>query len=190
MNSVVLRTTLGGAALWLALASAAQAAVYTKVQPTSSHLAFGYTQMNVKMQGAFNKLTINAFSFDPAQPDAAKVDIDVPLISVDSGSEEANAELLKDEWFATKASPVAHFASRSVKALGDNRYQVDGELTIKGTTRPVSMPVTFKENGTTGVFDGTFTINRSDFKIGEGSWGDFSIVANEVTVTFHIVAGQ
>src|SRR5690606_10647326 len=127
-------------------------------------------------------------SFDPAQPEAAKVAIEVALSSVDAGYAEANTELEKDEWLALSSHPLATFTSSKVEALGENNYQVTGDLTIKGITKEVTAPVTFKEDGGTGVFEGSFEFPRADFNIGEGQWKDFSIVANEIQITFHIVA--
>ena len=50
------------------------------------------------------------------------------------------------------------------------------------------MPATFTAQGNTGVFDGSFTIRRADFSIGEGSWAKFDIVANDVVIKFRITA--
>ena len=49
-------------------------------------------------------------------------------------------------------------------------------------------PTTVTIKGNTAEFDGAFTIKRADFAIGEGVWADFSTVANDVPVKFHIVA--
>ena len=188
MKSGFITSSLAGAALALGLVSGVNAAVFNKVDAAASHVKFGYTQMNVGLEGSFNKIEPKVFSFDPAAPEAAKVDIEVPMVSVDSGSEEANAELVKPEWLASQTHAAARFVSKSVKALGDGRYQVEGDLTIKGKTLPVSMPVTFKEEAGKGVFEGGFTFKRTDFGIGEGPWGDTSIVADDVSISFHVVA--
>lgn len=175
---------LAGAAL------AAQAAPFTRVDTDASHITFGYTQMNVGMEGAFTAMKATEFMFDPAAPENARVVLDVPLDSVDSGNAEADAELVRPDWLAAEKHPVARFESKAVKPLGENRYEVSGPLSIKGTTRDITFPVTFKTEGEKGVFEGSFTFQRADFGIGEGPWGDFSIVANDVTIKFHVVAGQ
>ena len=180
--------SLAALALFVAAGSVAHAAAYTKVETSASRLTFGYSQMNVGLQGNFNKLSPKVFSFDPAAPENAKVEIEVPLISVDSGNVEANAELVKPDWLATEAHPVASFVATKVTPQSEGSYQVDGNLTIKGVTKPVSMPVAFKEEDGKGVFDGGFTFKRTDFGVGEGPWGDTSIVADEVSIKFHVVA--
>ena len=73
-------------------------------------------------------------------------------------------------------------------ALGGNNYEVAGTLTIKGTSKDVIVPATFTPQGNTGVFEGSLTIQRGDFSIGEGAWKAFDIVANDVVIKFRISA--
>ncbi|WP_442595643.1 YceI family protein [Parapusillimonas sp. JC17] len=176
------------AAMAFAAAGNAGAAQYQQVDTAASKVTFAYSQMSVGMEGGFNKLEIPEFQFDPAAPEAARVVAHIPLSSIDAGYEEANAELGKTEWLDTGAHPMASFTSGKVEALGDNRYQVSGTLTIKGKSQEVSAPFTFKEEGGNAIFDGAFGFKRADFSVGEGSWGDFSIVANEIQIKFHVVA--
>jgi polyisoprenoid-binding protein YceI len=179
-------------ALALALAatlSAAHAVEYTQVQPEKSAINFVYKQMGVAVDGKFKKFS-SQLSFDPAKPAAAKATFDVELASVDTGAAEGDDEVAGKQWFNTKAFPIAHFASSSVKPLGGNRYEVAGQLSIKGKTQDVVVPATFTPQGKSGVFDGSFTIRRADFSIGEGSWAKFDIVANDVLIKFRITASS
>ena len=91
----------------------------------------------------------------------------VELISVDTGAPEGDDEVAGKPWFNTKIFPTAKFVSSSVKALGGNKYEVSGQLSIKGRTQGIIVPATFTTQGKTGVFDGSFTIRRADFSIGE-----------------------
>ena len=88
------------------------------------------------------------------------------------------------------AAKTAQFVSGAVKALGGNRYEVAGKLTIKGKTQDIVVPATFTAQGNSGVFDGSFTIRRGDFAIGEGAWAKFDIVANDVLIKFRITAAS
>lgn len=174
-------------ALACALPLAAQAIEFSQVQPDKSAINFTYKQMGVAVDGKFKRFS-SQISFDPAKPAAAKATFDVELASVDTGAPEGDDEVATKPWFNTKAFPTAHFVSGSVKALGGNRYEVAGQLTIKGKTQEVVVPATFTAQGNSGVFDGGFTIRRGDFAIGEGSWAKFDIVANEVQIKFRIAA--
>ena len=169
------------------LATAAHAVEYTQVQPDKSQITFAYQQMGVAMQGAFKKFS-GQLRFDPVAPAAAKSTIEVELASVDTGSSEGDTEVATKTWFDTKAFPRARFESGSVKALGGNKYEVAGKLTIKGKTVDVVVPATFAAQGKTGVFEGRLTIRRGDFSIGEGAWKAFDIVANDVVIQFRLTA--
>jgi polyisoprenoid-binding protein YceI len=169
------------------LIPAAQAVEYTQVQADKSAVNFVYKQMGVAVDGKFKKFS-SQLNFDPAKPTAAKASFDVELASVDTGADEGDQEVAGKVWFNTKAFPTAKFVSGSVKALGGNKYEVAGLLSIKGKTQDVVVPATFTQHGNTGVFDGSFVIRRADFSIGEGSWAKFDIVANDVQVKFHITA--
>ena len=173
----------------LATAFSAQAVEYSNVQPDKSSIAFTYKQMGVAVDGKFKKFS-SQLSFDPAKPTAAKATIDVELGSVDTGAPEGDQEVAGKPWFNTKAFPTARFVSGTVKPLGNNRYEIAGQLSIKGKTQDVVVPASFTAQGNTGVFDGSFTIRRADFAIGEGSWAKFDIVANDVVVKFRITAAS
>ena len=182
--AVVVALGMGG----LGIGTAASASPYTSIDPQASSVSFGYSQMNVKMDGSFSELRAPEFVFDPARPEDAKVKLELVLASIDAGYEEANSELQKEEWLALSRHPVATFVSSNVEALGDDRYQVTGELSIKGNTKEVNAPFEFSESGDTASFEGSFTLERADFGIGERQWKDFSIVANEIEVHFDVVA--
>ncbi|PKO87157.1 MAG: polyisoprenoid-binding protein [Betaproteobacteria bacterium HGW-Betaproteobacteria-12] len=174
-------------ALALTASLSAQAVEYNQVQADKSSVAFVYKQMGVAVDGHFKKFT-GQFSFDPAKPTAGKASFDVDLASVDTGAPEGDEEVAGKQWFNTKLFPSARFVSGSVKPLGGNRYEVSGQLSIKGKTQEVVVPATFSANGKSGVFDGSFTIRRADFAVGEGAWAKFDTVANEVQIKFRITA--
>ena len=176
-------------ALALATAFSAQAVEYSQVQIDKSAIAFVYKQMGVAVDGKFKKFA-SQLNFDPAKPTAAKATFEVDLASVDTGAPEGDQEVAGKPWFNTKAFPTAKFVSTGVKALGGNKYEVAGQLSIKGKTQDVVVPATFTAQGNSGVFDGSFTIRRADFSIGEGSWAKFDIVANDVLIKFRITANS
>ncbi len=165
----------------------AHAVEYNQVQAAGSSITFRYQQMGVDMDGKFGRFN-SRVSFDPAQPAKASASIDIDLASIDTGVKEADEEATGKAWFNTKAHPTASFVSSGVKPLGNNRYAVSGKLSIKGKTQEIVVPASFTAQGKSGSFDGSFTIRRSDFAIGEGAWAKFDIVANDIVVKFRIVA--
>lgn len=166
---------------------AAHAVEYSRVLPEQSRVGFHYTQMGVSMDGGFGRFS-STLSFDPERPEAARATVEVDLSSIDTGLAESDEESAGKQWFDTKSFPTARFESSSVKAVGDNRYEAAGTLTIKGQSRDVLVPVTYTPQGESAVFDGSFTIRRGDFSIGEGPWASFDVVANDVRIDFRITA--
>ena len=81
-------------------------------------------------------------------------------------------------------------AEQSVKAKAAGQFEVLGQLSIKGVSKEVSVPVSLSQTnspqGLLSLAKGEFQIKRVDFKIGDGEWGDTSIVANEVVVKFSL----
>src|SRR5690606_12372042 len=100
MNFSFLRPFALAAVLGFAAHGTAGAAQYTSLDAEASQITFGYSQMNVTMDGRFGEMKATELSFDPASPQDAKVVIEVALASVDAGYAEANTELSKDEWLA------------------------------------------------------------------------------------------
>lgn len=168
-------------------AGAAAAETYDQIQRDKSRIGFTFTQFGVPVKGGFGGFAAQVH-FDPAQPMQAHAVFDIDLASVDAGSQEANQEVQGKAWFDARHYPKARFETRSIRALGGNRYEALGSLTIKGRSRDVTAPFTFVTQGDAGRIDGRLTIRRADFAIGEGEWADFGTVANEVVVDFHIQA--
>lgn len=162
------------------------AAEFRQVLPAESSVTFGYKQMGVPMEGKFGKFAAQ-LAFDPSRLAAAQARLDIDLASIDTGVAEANQEVTGKLWFNTAAYPSANFVATGIKALGGNRYEASGKLTIKGRTQDIVTPATFQVNGTKGAFDGTFSVRRLDYKIGEGEWADVSAVADDVQIRFHLV---
>jgi polyisoprenoid-binding protein YceI len=160
---------------------------YRTVLPQQSRIGFEFRQMNVPVTGRFKRFTAQ-MAFDPARPEASNARIEIDLASIDTGSPEADDEAADKLWFNTSAYPKAVFVSTRIRALGNNRYEMRGQLALKGRSREMAIPVTFSPGKNVAAFDGAFTLKRLDFGIGEGMWADVDTVANEVQVRFHLAA--
>ena len=152
-----------------------------------SSLQFASRQMGVAVDGRFRKFSVK-LAFDPAKPAAATAQLELDLASVDAGSPDADGEVAGKSWFNVKAFPMATFVSTAIRPLGGDRFELSGKLTIKGRTHDVSAPFVFRQEGDNGIFDGAFVLKRLDFGIGDGIWSEVGTVANEVHISFHIIA--
>lgn len=171
------------------LATTSMAGEFNQVQTDKSSINFMYQQMGVKMNGKFKKFN-SVLNFDSTNPAKSKASFEIDLASIDTGSSEADQEVKGKSWFNIPNFPVAKFVSSNVKALGGNKYEVDGQLSIKGQSKNLIIPVVFNQKDKVGSFEGSFSINRGDFKIGEGEWAKFDLVANEVQIKFNILASS
>ena len=127
-------------------------------------------------------------TLDPANPSAATLIATIPLTDVDSNSDGLDAHLQTADFFDTANHPVARYVSRSVTVdpSDPDRATVQGDLTLRGVTRPVSMTVRFNQAGPSmggayrAGFDGEATIKRSDFGI------DYALPVLGDEVSLHI----
>jgi polyisoprenoid-binding protein YceI len=177
----ITRLAISGLLLATAVfATAAQA--QQRLLPQQSEVSFTSRQMGVPVDGKFTRFAAPVMDFNPKNPAASKMTLTVDLASVAIGTKETEAELAKPGWFDTSKFPQATFTASSVKALGGNRFEVAGNLAIKGASRPMSLPVTLTQAGDVTTASGSFLLKRLDFKIGDGEWNDPSLVANDVVV--------
>jgi len=171
------------ALLLLCIALSASATDFTVLHPQQSSVAFVSKQMGVPVEGSFLKFSAT-FKVDPAKPEQGRARIDIDLTSIDTGNDDANEEAAGKAWFDTKNHPTASFVSSQVKALGKGRYEVLGDMTIKGKTQRVRAPFTLEQKASALIVAGSFPLKRLDYGIGSGIWGDTEVVADEVQLNF------
>jgi polyisoprenoid-binding protein YceI len=186
-NPMSIRSLLA-AACSLCVVSVAQAVEYTRVNTTASQISFTYNQMGSRMYGTFGKFEAT-LDFDTDNLANAHTTLHIDLTSIDAGSEDANTELVKPAWFDTEKFPVAVFESRRFTRLAERRYLIDGQLTLKGITREVQVPVELKPGSAIGIFDGDLILKRDEFGLGAGEWAD-SVVSKDIAIKFKVVAPQ
>lgn len=165
-------------ALFATLAAPAFAADYT-VQP-GSKLGFSGSFQGAGFDGEFKKFDAT-IRYDAADLATSKFDVKVDLASVVSGDSDRDGALPGEEFFNVAKFPVAHFVSSGFRQAGSDVI-ADGTLTIKGVSKPVSLKVTFAPAGTGATLGVTTTLNRLDYKIGEGEYADTSTIGADVKV--------
>lgn len=169
----------------LLLVMDAGAVEYRAIVPDKSQVTFTSRQMGVPVEGRFQRFNADV-RFDPAKPENAQAKIDIDLASIDAGSREANDEVVGKGWFNVREFPRATFVSERITTVANNRYEARGKLTIKGRTRDAAIAFSYRADGTLGVIEGTLPLLRTQFGIGDGMWGDTTVVADEVPVKFRL----
>ncbi len=177
---------LAGAVVVAAMCAVVPAWADAQLDSAKSTLVAVSKQMGVPVEGSFRRFTAQ-LDFDPAKPAAGSARLAVEVASYDLGDASFNDSVAGPDWFAAKQFPQATFVSSAITPAGANHFQVKGNLTIKGHTETVVVPVVLSQQGATQTFDGTLPIKRLAFNIGTGEWKDTSTVADEVLIKFHIV---
>jgi polyisoprenoid-binding protein YceI len=180
-HTVLTAVLIGTLMVGMALPAAAQ----QKLLPEQSELSFVAKQMGVSMNGHFKKFDAQV-TFDAAKLAASKVAFTVDMGSATLGSAEADSELPKAPWFNVPKFPQATFTSTAIKALGAGKYEMAGQLSIKGQAHEVLVPVAMTQTGALTVATGVLPIKRQAFKVGDGDWADTSMVADDVQVKFKL----
>ena len=148
-----------------------------------SSLTFVGKQMGAPVEGRFTRFDADIV-FNPAKLAQSRARITIDLNSIDLASEESESEIKGKSWFNVAVFPKAVFESAAIRALGGDRYEVSGRLSIKGIARDLVVPLQLRTVAGVQTVEGHFEIHRSDFKVGEGVWADPDSVAEAVQVRF------
>ena len=137
---------------------------------SSSLVAFTiYTQglFRLKREGRFKEVT-GELSYDPDRPSDTRVNLVVNTASVDINNAEHNELLRSPEFFDAAEFPTMRFTSTATATQPDGTMVVDGDLTIRGITKRIAIPVALRMTQRDGAsaaarFDTTFDIDRTEF---------------------------
>ena len=133
-----------------------------------SHVGFSVRHAMVsRTKGQFAEVTGTVHIAE--NPVESWVEVDIPVASLDSRDEKRDGHLLSADFFDAENHPSLHYRSTKVTPADDRRWVVEGELTIKGVTRPVGLDVTFEGGakdpwGNSRIgFTAHAEVNREDF---------------------------
>ena len=135
-----------------------------------SNLKFTVTHMVVsETEGSFK---IFDGTIEHTKPDMsdAKINFTVDINSINTENENRDKHLKGDDFFNAEKYPTASFVGKSFKPLGDNKYELTGDLTIRDITKSVKFAVRFggvatSTRGDKAGFKATTTINRFDYNL-------------------------
>ncbi|MDK1344559.1 YceI family protein [Streptomyces sp. 378] len=139
------------------------------VDPAHSRIGFSVRHaMVTTVRGCFLEYESRLY-FDAYDPTRSRADITLFTSSVDTGVEQRDAHLVGRDFLDAVTYPRMRFTSTAVEQTDADLFSMSGELTIKGVTRPVVLDMTYIGSVTDPFgydrvgFDGTTTINRSDW---------------------------
>ena len=115
--------------------------------------------------GIFKKFSGNIV-FDEQNTTASVFDVTIDVNSINTGNGLQNKHAKSDEWFDAAKYPVIRYVSKKITKTATG-YQVTGDMDMHGVKKELTIPFTFRKNGNSGEFKGSFSVNRSDFHIGK-----------------------
>jgi polyisoprenoid-binding protein YceI len=182
-------------AAWVAIAgliastaSPASAAHWT-VDTAHSKLGFTVIWSKEPFSAAFQNWKAE-IDFDPANLATAKADVTISLASEASDEPDFDSGLKGGIGFDAGKFPTAHFVATRFTHKSGNDYVADGTLTLKGVTKPISLPFTLTINGKSAHMVGTASVKRNLYGVGNGQWAAPDPVALDVKVNIDLVATQ
>jgi len=139
------------------------------VDPVHSEVSFVVRHMMVsKVRGRFDKFEGTFVTAE--DPLKSTVTATVDLNSINTGQEQRDAHIRSADFFHVEEHPTMTFASTGLRAA-DGEFLLDGDLTIRGTTKPVTFKLEVSGfgpdayGGTRAGFSATTEINRTDFGV-------------------------
>ncbi len=193
-------------ALTLAAAAAGIAATpldapMWEVDADHTTVGFSVKHFFTPVEGQFEDFDID-MSYDADNPAASHVSARIAVASVNTNNERRNEHIKTADFFDAGVHPDITFESTAVREIGDGNLIATGDLTIKGVTRQVEMPITLLGiqdipaemqemlGGAERIasFEATLNIDRGDFGVGTGSWAATLIVGADVDISIAVEA--
>ncbi|MGO9487125.1 MAG: YceI family protein [Rhodomicrobium sp.] len=144
------------------------------IKPEASQIAFEATGGGQTARGTFAQYRAE-IEFDPDLPEQTAVRVLLDMNSAATGDTDTDQQLKSADFFNPGQFPTAQFTARGAQPAGSGKYVLNGRLTLKGVTKPVSLPFLIDvRSGTARVNAGT-TINRLDFGVGPQSLAGLAI---------------
>ena len=181
------------AALLLLAANFASAAVETYViDPVHSSIGFTIRHFVSKVPGSFSKVN-GTITVDRDNLEKSSVDAVIDVASITTSNEKRDAHLNSPDFFDTAKYGTSTFKSTSWKKTGEDTFDVAGDLTLHGVTKPVVLQVTLLgfgpgPRGQLSGWEGSTKLKKSDFGV-QGPAMLSKALGDEVTLHITIEAG-
>lgn len=166
------------------------------IDPAHSRIGFvARHAMVTKVRGAFNDFT-GTVTVDGQEPSRSSAEVTIEATSVDTRNADRDAHLRSNDFLQMDEYPRITFRATDIAPTGQDSFDVTGELTVKGTTKPVTVPFSFEGQATDPFgnnragFEGSTTINRQDFGV---TWNAALetggvLIGDKITLEFDISA--
>ncbi|MGA7523595.1 MAG: YceI family protein [Acidobacteriaceae bacterium] len=165
------------------------------LDPSHSVVEFKVKHMMISyVRGEFTGLS-GVLTLDETDSTHSTVAVSIPVASVRTSDEKLDAHLKNEDFFDVEKFPTMTFKSTNIQSVGDQDYEVTGDLTIHGLTKSVTLnvddvsePVTDPWGNRRIGLSGSTRVNRKDFGIIWNTALDSGgvLVGNEVTISLDV----
>jgi polyisoprenoid-binding protein YceI len=192
------KTRLASFAAFLALAAPVLASADTyNFDKSHTNVGFQVRHIFTMVSGRFTDYA-GTIQVDRAKPESSTVEFTIQATSIDTSEPRRDQHLRSADFFDVANNPTISFKSTSVKANGKDSFLVTGELTMRGVTKPVTLPVTLLGEGKDPMgnekmgLETAVTINRKDFGLvwNRALESGGMLVGDEVKVQISIEANK
>ena len=184
----------------VAIAASVSAPVYAdtyQVDKQHTEAAFQVRHLFTNVRGVFRDVD-GTIRFDKANPANSNVVFRLKVASIDTGVDQRDNHLRGQDFFWAEKYPEISFTSSKVVAKGDNAFDVTGDLTIRGVTRQVTLPVTYLGEqkdpwgNVKAGFETAISLNRTDYGL---TWNQALeaggvLVGDQVSITIDLEANK
>lgn len=146
--------------------SRAQAPIFA-ITADDSSVKF-HVKASVAIDGTFDKWNAT-LTFRSTDPTTGVLDVKIQADSVNTGSGMKDGKLKGKDFFDAKQDPLITFLSNKIVQTGPDTFEVDGDFTIRGVTKPETLMLTVTGKGTgSGEIQGTMAFDRKDYGMNKG----------------------
>lgn len=195
VRTVIAAAALGVALLLGAAAPEALAADTYSIDPAHSNIGFTVRHFFSKVPGHFTKVD-GTIVYDAQDLAKSTVNVSIDTASIDTEEPKRDAHLKSPDFFDAEKYPKITFVSSKVTSAGANKAKVEGTLTIRGVSKPVTLDVDLLGTGPDGWggvrsgFEARTKINRQDFGV---AWnkaieGGGTVLSDEVDIVLNVEA--
>ncbi len=158
--------------------SRAQAPVF-EITTGESSVKFD-VEASVAIKGTFDKWDAT-LTFTSPEVSTGVLDIKIQAATVHTGSGMKDGKLKSRDFFDVDHSPLITFHSTKIVQTGPNTFEVDGDFTVRGVTKPEKLTLTLSRSGDrSGEIKGIMAFDRKDYGMNKGI--PFVTIANRVEV--------
>jgi polyisoprenoid-binding protein YceI len=179
--------TLALAAALFADAAHAAAPPTWVVDKATSSVRFSSSYNGAAFSGDFSRWDAD-IHFDPNNLAASSVTATIDVASAATGDADRDQAIPSPTFLSAAKFPRATFTARAFKSLGGNRYRAMGALTLRGLTKPLTLPFTLAITGAQARMNANVPLNRLAFGVGQDAWQKTAALPAVVNIAIAVTA--